>query len=64
VQGLPLKPLYVGPAGTVPGLDKVVIRVERKDLVQSEGDILDVYNSWVYITVAGRKTNGGYTGIY
>ena len=64
VHGLPLKPLYVGPAGTVPGLDKVVIRVEQKDLVQSQGDSLDGYASWVYITLEGRKTNGGYTGIY
>jgi uncharacterized protein (TIGR03437 family) len=64
VHGLPLKPLYVGPAGTVPGLDKVVIRVQQSDLVQSQGDSLDGYASWVYITMAGRKTNGGYTGIY
>ena len=64
VHGLPLKPLFVGPAGAVPGLDKIVIRVEAKDLVQSEGDILDVYASWVYITFKGLSTNGGYTGIY
>jgi len=64
VHGLPLKPLYVGPAETVPGLDKVVIRVQQSDLVQSQGDSLDGYASWVYITMAGRKTNGGYTGIY
>lgn len=64
VHGFPLKPLYVGSAGTVPGLDKVVIRVEQKDLVQSQGDFFDSYASWVYITLAGRKTNGGYTGIY
>jgi uncharacterized protein (TIGR03437 family) len=64
VHGLPLKPLFVGPAGAVPGLDKIVIRVEATDLVQSEGDSLDVYASWVSITFKGLSTNGGYTGIY
>jgi uncharacterized protein (TIGR03437 family) len=64
VQGVPFQPSYVGTAGTVPGLDKIVVRIETNDLVLSLQDPQDPYNSWVYVTVGGQRTSGGYTGIY
>ena len=58
VLGESVEPLYVGPAGAVPGLDRIVVRVE------SGTDDGDGYASWVSIAVDGRVVAAGYTPIY
>jgi uncharacterized protein (TIGR03437 family) len=54
-----MKPLYVGPAGGIPGLDKVVIQV---DVNPTEDG--DAYGSWISITVKGMVVGKGYTPVY
>lgn len=58
VLGQSAEPLYVGPAESVPGLDKIVIRVETPS---EDGD---PYASLVSITVDGHVVGAGYTPIY
>lgn len=65
VNGVPVKLLLVGGVGTVPGLTRIVVRVEAEDLKDSmmfEGG--DMYSSWTHITVNGVRANGGYTNLY
>lgn len=65
VNAVPVKVLFAGPAGTVPGLDKIVVRVEAEDLVESMSFVGgDPYSSWTHITVKGLRANGGYTNLY
>lgn len=58
-EASPVKPLYVGPAGTVPGLDKVVIRLENNPTEDG-----DYYWSWISIKVNGTVVGEGYTPVY
>jgi hypothetical protein len=55
----PVKPSYGGAAGTVAGLDKIVIRLEKSPTTDG-----DAYWSWVSITVNGTVVGKGYTSVY
>jgi len=59
VKPQPVTPIYVGPAGGVSGLDKVVFRVEVPPTEDG-----DSYWSWISITVNGVEVGAGYTPVY